>query len=88
MNMQGWSLLAAFSVVLLVLALPLGRYIASVMEGRMALAGKIEARLYRMCGVKADAEMGWLQYAWPCCYSIRWDCSLFTLCNGFRSGYP
>ena len=63
MNMQGWSLLAAFSVVLLVLALPLGRYIASVMEGRMALAGKIEARLYRMCGVKADAEMGWLQYA-------------------------
>ena len=63
MNMQGWSLLAAFSVVLLVLALPLGRYIASVMEGRMALAGKIEARLYRVCGVKADAEMGWLQYA-------------------------
>src|SRR6195952_6165601 len=33
------------------------------MEGRFRLAGRIEGGLYRLCGIKADAEMGWLQYA-------------------------
>ncbi|TAL00188.1 MAG: potassium-transporting ATPase subunit KdpA [Aquabacterium sp.] len=63
MSTHGWTLLAAYSVVLLLLAFPLGRYIATVMEGRLPLAGRIESALYRLCGVKADSEMGWLQYA-------------------------
>lgn len=63
MTTQGWFLLAAYSVVLLLLAVPMGRYIADVMEGRLSLAGRIEAGFYRLCGIKADAEMGWLQYA-------------------------
>ncbi len=63
MSTHGWTLLAAYSLVLLLLAFPLGRYIATVMEGRLPVAGRIESALYRLCGVKADAEMGWLQYA-------------------------
>ncbi len=63
MTTHAWILLAAYSVVLLLLAIPLGRYIANVMEGRLAFAGRIEAGLYRLCGVKSDTEMGWLQYA-------------------------
>jgi K+-transporting ATPase ATPase A chain len=41
----------------------MGRYIANVMEGRFRLAGRIEGGLYRLCGVKAELDMGWLQYA-------------------------
>jgi K+-transporting ATPase ATPase A chain len=48
--------------VLVLLALPLGRYIASVMEGRLVFAARVEAPLYRLCGVKQEAEMGWLPY--------------------------
>jgi potassium-transporting ATPase potassium-binding subunit len=60
---QGWILLLAYSVVLVLLALPLGRYIAALMEGRLGFASRIEGGLYRLCGVKPDAEMHWLQYA-------------------------
>ena len=63
MTTHAWTLLAAYGVVLLLLAIPTGRYIAHVMEGRLRFAGRIEGGLYRLCGIKADAEMGWLQYA-------------------------
>jgi len=63
MNAHGWTLLAVYSVVLWLLAMPMGRYIAAVMEGRLRWAGRIEAGLCRLCGVKPEAEMGWLQYA-------------------------
>jgi K+-transporting ATPase ATPase A chain len=62
MTSHAWTLLAVYSVVLLLLAVPLGRYIAHVMEGRLAFADRIEGALYRLCGVKPDTEMGWLQY--------------------------
>jgi K+-transporting ATPase ATPase A chain len=57
------ALLAVYSLALLLLAIPTGRYIANVMEGRFKLASRIEGGLYRLCGVKADVDMGWLQYA-------------------------
>jgi K+-transporting ATPase ATPase A chain len=60
---HSWTLLVAYSLVLLLLAIPTGRYIANVMEGRFKLAGRIEGGLYRLCGIKADLDMGWLQYA-------------------------
>ncbi len=62
MTTHAWTLLVAFSAVLLLLALPLGRYIAAVMEGRLAFAARVEGPLYRLCGVEPDAEMGWLPY--------------------------
>ncbi|KQV81178.1 potassium-transporting ATPase subunit KdpA [Rhizobacter sp. Root1221] len=63
MSAHAWALLAAFSVALLLLSLPLGRYIAHVMEGRFKAVARIENVLYRLCGIKPEAEMGWLQYA-------------------------
>ena len=63
MNTQAWLLLAAFSTVLLLLALPTGRYIANVMEGKLRFTGRVENGLFRLCGIKADTEMGWLPYA-------------------------
>ena len=62
MTSHAWTLLAVYSAVLTLLAVPLGRCIAHVMEGRCALASRVEAPLYRLCGVNAEAEMGWLQY--------------------------
>lgn len=62
LSKQGWALLAAYSTILLLLAYPLGRYITLVTEGRLPWAARIEAAIYRLCGVKADAEMGWLAY--------------------------
>ena len=63
MTTHGWTLLAVYGVVLLLLAIPTGRYIAHVMEGRLRFAGRVESGFYRLCGIQADAEMGWLQYA-------------------------
>ncbi len=63
MTTHGWTLLAVYSVVLLLLAILTGRYIVHVMEGRLHWAGRIERGLYRLCGIKADTEMGWLHYA-------------------------
>lgn len=62
MNTQAWLLFAAYNIVLLLLAIPMGRYITHVMEGRLGFASRIENGLYRLCGIKADTEMGWLQY--------------------------
>jgi hypothetical protein len=60
---QAWQLLVIYTVVLLALSYPLGRYIAVLMDGRLQWAARVESPLYRLCGVKADAEMGWLSYA-------------------------
>jgi len=63
MTTHAWALLVVYGVVLLLLAIPMGRYIAHVMEGRLRFAGRIEGGLYQLCGIKADVEMGWLKYA-------------------------
>ncbi|WP_034294332.1 potassium-transporting ATPase subunit KdpA [Herbaspirillum sp. RV1423] len=58
--------LAIYLVVLLLLSVPLGWYIARVMEGKSSvnrLFGGIENFFYRVCGIRADADMGWKQYA-------------------------
>ena len=63
MNTHAWMLLAVYGAVLLALAVPLGRYIAHVMSGRLRYAAAVEAPIYRLCGVDPNAQMGWLGYA-------------------------
>ena len=63
MSAHAWLLLVVYLVVLTLLAVPLGRYIAGVVEGRFAFAARLERPLYRLCGVDPAAEMGWLSYA-------------------------
>ena len=65
MSHHAWILLGLYLVVLLLLVKPFGIYIADVMEGRgiAARLPAIESPLYRLCGIRKDEEMGWLQYA-------------------------
>lgn len=63
MTAHAWSLLVVYSLALVAAAWPLARWITQVMEGRFALGRRIEAPLYRLAGVKADEESGWLPYA-------------------------
>jgi K+-transporting ATPase ATPase A chain len=66
MNAHAWFLLGPYLLVLLLLAIPLGRYIAAVMEGRslaVRLGARLESLLYRVCGVRPDEDMGWKAYA-------------------------
>ena len=70
MTQHALGLLVLFLAVLLVLAYPLGVYMAGCLEGTgggaAALArrilGPVESVVYRACGVRAQEEMGWLQY--------------------------
>jgi potassium-transporting ATPase potassium-binding subunit len=63
MTSHAWLLLGVFLTVLLLTAKPLGIYISNVMEGRLQLGRPLENLLYRLCGVRAQEEMGWLRYA-------------------------
>ena len=67
MTAHAWLLLVVYLVVLLILAKPLGMYIAHVMEGNASIflpfGSKTESLLYQLCGIKPDVEMSWLRYA-------------------------
>jgi K+-transporting ATPase ATPase A chain len=66
MSGHAWVLLGLYLTVLLLTVKPLGSYIANVVEGRgfaVRFGGRFESLLYKLCGVKADEEMGWLKYA-------------------------
>jgi K+-transporting ATPase ATPase A chain len=66
MGANGWFQLVFYVAVLLLLAKPLGIYMADVYEGRsMALrfGGALERLIYRVGGIDAEREMRWTQYA-------------------------
>ena len=53
--------------MLVLLAKPLGAFMANVYEGKRTflspLLGPVERGIYRLAGVQADAETGWKRYA-------------------------
>jgi K+-transporting ATPase ATPase A chain len=63
MSAPGWMQLVAYLALLLLAAWPLARAMESVLQGRFALGRRIEAPLYRLAGVDAEHEQGWLAYA-------------------------
>lgn len=63
MTAHAWILLGAFLAALLLTVKPMGIYIAQVMDGRFRFGNRVERPLYRLCGIDADEEMGWLKYA-------------------------
>ncbi|BAN26629.1 potassium-transporting ATPase subunit KdpA [Caballeronia insecticola] len=67
MNANTLMQTALFIVVLIALAIPLGRYIASVLDGSSVVVRRIgrplENLLYRLAGVDPEAEMSWKHYA-------------------------
>jgi K+-transporting ATPase ATPase A chain len=63
MTQHAWLLLGLYLAALLLLAKPLGDYIARAMEGRLPGAARVEAVVFRLCGIRREEEMGWLHYA-------------------------
>ena len=67
MNIFGWLQVVIFLVVILWLAKPLGSFMARVYGGETTflhpLFGPVERFIYRLAGVKPEAEMNWREYA-------------------------
>ena len=90
MNTSGWLQLALYMVVLLLLAKPLGAYMAAVYEGRASRAqrigGSLERLIYRGAGVDPRARWTGSTTRWRCSgstWSARWSS---TRCSGCSSG--
>ena len=67
MTLNGWLQIALFLAAVLLLAKPMGTYMAAVFERRKTfldpVLGPCERLLYRVTGVDAAEEMRWTQYA-------------------------
>src|SRR5271168_5372645 len=67
MSLNGWLQAAALFAVVLALMRPLGLYIARVLQGEKTFLDPVlrpvERLIYRACGIHADQEMSWQQYA-------------------------
>ena len=67
MTANGYTQLAFYLAVLLLLVKPLGAYMARIYEGEPAVLNRIgaplESLIYRLCGTDPAREMHWIQYA-------------------------
>ena len=67
MTANGWLQFALFSVVLLLTVRPVGIYLVAVLEGKRTwldpVVRPVEQAIYKVCGVRADHEMNWREYA-------------------------
>ncbi|MGD0800438.1 MAG: potassium-transporting ATPase subunit KdpA [Terracidiphilus sp.] len=67
MSAIGWSQFVLFSVILLASVRPVGIYLARVLEGERTwltpALRPIERLIYKLCGVNAELEMNWREYA-------------------------
>jgi K+-transporting ATPase ATPase A chain len=68
MSANGWLQFAIFSAILLVSVRPVGIYLARVLEGERTwldpVLRPIERLIYKLCGIHADQEMNWREYAY------------------------
>lgn len=55
--------LAFYIIILTILALPLGKYIANVFQNKTTFLAFIERPIYKMLGTSIDDEQKWWQYA-------------------------
>ncbi len=67
MTANGWLQFVLYCLILFACVRPVGIYLTRVVEGGRTwfdlVLRPIERRLYKLCGVKADAEMNWREYA-------------------------
>jgi K+-transporting ATPase ATPase A chain len=68
MSANGWFQFAIFSAILLASVRPVGIYLARVLEGERtwldSVLRPIERLIYKLCGIHADKEMNWREYAY------------------------
>lgn len=64
---NGWLQFAVFCLILLATVRPVGVYLANVLEGKSPrinrFFGPFERFIYKLCGIKAETEMNWREYA-------------------------
>ncbi len=67
MSANGWLQFVLFSLILFASVRPVGIYLARVLEGERTWLDRvlrpIERLIYKLCGVNADKEMNWREYA-------------------------
>ena len=67
MSTNDYLQIGLFLGLLVLLAIPLGRYMAGVFADSpnriTRFGGGIERGIYRLCGIRADEDMGWRRYA-------------------------
>jgi potassium-transporting ATPase potassium-binding subunit len=67
MTANGWLQFAIFSIVLILTVRPVGIYLARVIEGERTwldpILRPLERFTYRLCGINAQREMNWREYA-------------------------
>ena len=67
MSANGWLQFAIYSLILLASVRPVGIYLARVLEGERTWLDPVlrpfERLIYKLCGVNADEEMNWREYA-------------------------
>jgi len=63
MTSQSTLLLCAFVATILLLAVPMGRWLAAVAEGRLARLHRFDSAVLRACGASPQREQGWREYA-------------------------
>jgi K+-transporting ATPase ATPase A chain len=68
MSVNGWLQFGLFSAILLASVRPVGIYLARVLEGERTwldpVLRPVERLIYKLCGVHADQEMNWREYAY------------------------
>src|SRR5262249_46386704 len=66
-SLNGWMQLIVYFAVLFACVKPLGSYMAEVYMGERTLLSPLlsglERLIYRVCGVTAEQEMTWREYA-------------------------
>jgi K+-transporting ATPase ATPase A chain len=67
MSVNGWLQFGLFSAILLASVRPVGIYLARVLEGERTwldpVLRPVERLIYKLCGIHADQEMNWREYA-------------------------
>ncbi|EHM00661.1 K+-transporting ATPase, A subunit [Acetobacteraceae bacterium AT-5844] len=63
MTLNGWAQITLVLAAIIAAAIPLGRYIAALAEGRVRWLRPVEALFYRAGGIDPTAEQGWRAYA-------------------------
>jgi K+-transporting ATPase ATPase A chain len=63
MTLNDWLQISLTLALTFLAAVPLGRYIAAVLQGRIAWLGPVERGFYALAGVNPARGMGWKGYA-------------------------
>ena len=63
MTSQMTLLLAAYMALVLLLAVPMGRWMAAVADGRLPRLQRVDTALLRACGAQPEHEQTWREYA-------------------------